>query len=109
MYRVDHYRGRRETIHRSRSNTGGRMAAMANSRSAKALRTAPGKTVHKIKITLRKSRPPVWHRLEVPSGITLPELHDVIQAAFGWEDRWRWSTASPDRAGRRRGGRARSR
>ncbi|WP_433446162.1 plasmid pRiA4b ORF-3 family protein [Streptomyces sp. CA-142005] len=67
---------------------------MANSRSARAPRTAPVKTVHKIKITLRESRPPVWRRLEVPSGITLRELHDVIQAAFGWEDYHIWAFES---------------
>lgn len=68
------------------------MAAMANSRSAKpASRTSPGNTVHRIKITLRDSRPPIWRRLEVPSGITLRELHDVIQAAFGWEDYHMWA------------------
>lgn len=70
---------------------GGRMAAMANSRSAKTPRTAPRKTVHKVKITLRDSQPPIWRRLEVPSGITLRELHDVIQAAFGWEDYHMWA------------------
>lgn len=65
---------------------------MANSRSAKpASRTSPGNTVHRIKITLRDSRPPIWRRLEVPSGITLRELHDVIQAAFGWEDYHMWA------------------
>lgn len=77
------------------------MAAMANSKSAKATsRTALSKTVHKIKITLRDSRPPIWRRLEVPSGITLRELHDVIQAAFGWEDYHMWAFESgPDRYG----------
>ncbi|MFF3517989.1 plasmid pRiA4b ORF-3 family protein [Streptomyces sp. NPDC002573] len=67
---------------------------MANSTSAKTPRTAPGKTVHKIKITLRDSRPPIWRRLEVPSGITLRELHDVIQAAFGWEGYHMWAFES---------------
>lgn len=65
---------------------------MANSRSAKPTsRTAPSRTVHKIKTTLRDSRPPIWRRPEVPSGITLRELHDVIQAAFGWEDYHMWA------------------
>ncbi|MFD9430881.1 plasmid pRiA4b ORF-3 family protein [Streptomyces sp. NPDC060002] len=68
---------------------------MANSRSAKPnSRTAPGQTAHKIKITLRDSRPPIWRRLEVPSGTTLRELHDVIQAAFGWEDYHMWAFES---------------
>ncbi|GHJ40493.1 plasmid pRiA4b ORF-3 family protein [Streptomyces sp. TS71-3] len=65
---------------------------MANSRSAKPnSRTAPSKTIHKIKITLRESRPPIWRRLEVPSGITLRDLHHIIQAAFGWEDYHMWA------------------
>ncbi|MBB1252595.1 plasmid pRiA4b ORF-3 family protein [Streptomyces sp. OF3] len=68
---------------------------MANSRSAKPnSRTSPSRTVHKIKITLRDSRPPIWRRLEVPSGITLRELHDIIQAAFGWEDYHMWAFES---------------
>ncbi|MFF6787360.1 plasmid pRiA4b ORF-3 family protein [Streptomyces sp. NPDC012510] len=46
------------------------------------------------RITSRDSRPPIWRRLEVPSGITLRELHDVIQAAFGWEDYHMWAFES---------------
>jgi hypothetical protein len=41
-------------------------------------------TVYEIKVTLRGIRPPVWRRLHVAQGITLAELHDVIQRAFGW-------------------------
>ncbi|MFD7407717.1 plasmid pRiA4b ORF-3 family protein [Streptomyces sp. NPDC059866] len=65
---------------------------MANTRRAKPnSRTAPSRTIHKIKATLRDSRPPIWRRLEVPSGTTLRELHAIIQAAFGWEDYHMWS------------------
>ncbi|MFR0367336.1 plasmid pRiA4b ORF-3 family protein [Streptomyces sediminimaris] len=64
---------------------------MANGKSAKTPQTAPGQTVHKFKITLQDSRPAIWRRLEVPSDITLRELHDVIQAAFGWEDYHMWA------------------
>ncbi|ETK36318.1 plasmid pRiA4b ORF-3 family protein [Microbispora sp. ATCC PTA-5024] len=56
-------------------------------------RTAPG--VHRIKVTLAGSRPPIWRRLEVPSTITLRELHEVLQAAFGWEDYHLWVFESP--------------
>jgi hypothetical protein len=49
-----------------------------------------GQTVHKVKITLRGSRPPIWRRLEVPSTISLSKLHDVVQVAFGWEDYHMW-------------------
>ncbi len=52
-------------------------------------------TVHRIKVTLAGSRPPIWRRLEVPSAITLRALHDVMQAAFGWEDYHMWVFESP--------------
>ncbi|MER7792805.1 plasmid pRiA4b ORF-3 family protein [Streptomyces sp. NPDC097640] len=65
----------------------GRVAAMANTRSTNpSSHIAPSRTVHKIKVTLRDSRPPVRRRLEVPSGTTLRASHGIIQAAFGWED-----------------------
>jgi hypothetical protein len=31
--------------------------------------------------------PPIWRALELRSDLTLDVLHEVIQAAFGWEDR----------------------
>lgn len=64
---------------------------MSNTRRAKpGSGVVSGRAVHKIKIMLRGSRPPIWRRLEVPSGITLQRLHVVIQAAFGWEDYHMW-------------------
>src|SRR5450759_1925364 len=35
---------------------------------------------------LRGVSPLLWRRLLVPSGITIAQLHDVLQVAFGWED-----------------------
>ncbi|MGW6485393.1 plasmid pRiA4b ORF-3 family protein [Streptomyces sp. NPDC055059] len=76
---------------------------MANTRRAKPIsrsRTAPGTTIHTIKVTLRGSRPPIWRRLEVPSGTTLQQLHHLIQVAFGWEDYHMWAFETPqDRYG----------
>ncbi|MFF4412398.1 plasmid pRiA4b ORF-3 family protein [Streptosporangium sp. NPDC001559] len=52
-------------------------------------------TVHRIKVTLAGSRPPIWRRLEVPSEITLRALHDILQAAFGWKNYHMWVFESP--------------
>ena len=53
---------------------------MAKSKSAT---EAP---IYQIKVTLEDSKPPIWRRLLVRSGVSLAELHDIIQAAFGWWD-----------------------
>jgi hypothetical protein len=42
-------------------------------------------SVHELTVTLRDVRPAVWRCLEVPSAITLGELHGVLQAAFDWD------------------------
>jgi hypothetical protein len=47
-------------------------------------------TVHQLKVALRGTKPPVWRRLEVASTMTLGQLHDVIQAAFDWDDDHLW-------------------
>jgi hypothetical protein len=76
------------------------MVVMANSRRPKPSSQTTSKTIHKIKVTLRDSRPPIWRRLELPSGNTLRELHHIIQAAFGWEGYHMWAfEAGQDRYG----------
>ena len=42
------------------------------------------KTVHRLKVTLRQVKPPVWRRIEVASNIKLSELSDLLEAAMGW-------------------------
>jgi pRiA4b ORF-3-like protein len=72
------------------------MTAMANTRRAKPTsRTAPGPTVHQVKVALRGSKPPIWRRLEIPSRSTLVRLHETIQASFGWEGYHMWDFESP--------------
>ncbi len=39
-----------------------------------------------LKITLVGAKPPIWRRVQVPGGISLGQLHDVIQIAMGWTD-----------------------
>jgi hypothetical protein len=42
--------------------------------------------IYQIKVTLLGTKPPIWRRLLVPAGLTLEQLHHVVQAAMGWQD-----------------------
>jgi hypothetical protein len=41
---------------------------------------------YRIRVDIAGARPPIWRRLEVSSQLMLDDLHQVIQAAFGWTD-----------------------
>lgn len=47
---------------------------------------ADASPVYQLKVTLKGIRPPIWRRIQVRAGTTLPQLHDAIQVALGWSD-----------------------
>jgi len=40
----------------------------------------------RLRIDLADMRPPLWRRVEIAETATLDDVHDVIQAAMGWEN-----------------------
>ena len=44
-----------------------------------------------VRIELRDSDPPIWREVDVPTSVTLVEaLHQIIQAAMGWQSYHLW-------------------
>jgi hypothetical protein len=50
------------------------------------MREAIGGRIYQAKITLKGFRPPIWRRVLVPGAMRLSDLHQVIQAVYGWTD-----------------------
>src|SRR6476619_597446 len=44
-----------------------------------------GDLIYQFKVTLLDIKPAIWRRIQVPD-CTLADLHEYIQAAFGWEN-----------------------
>ncbi len=44
-------------------------------------------TTFRVRIEVIDVVPPIWRTLELTSDLSLDALHEVIQAAFGWENR----------------------
>jgi hypothetical protein len=44
------------------------------------------RSIIELRIVLLEIEPPIWRTVRVPAASTLADLHDVIQAAMGWED-----------------------
>jgi hypothetical protein len=47
-------------------------------------RRSPDEAIYQLKVSLKRSKPPIWRRLQVSSNITLYRLHQIIQVAMGW-------------------------
>lgn len=47
---------------------------------------AAPEAIYQIKVTLKRTRPPIWRRLQVRSDTRLSTLHEIIQRAMGWYD-----------------------
>jgi hypothetical protein len=50
------------------------------------LRIMSVEKIARVRIGLRHIAPEIWRRVEVPLGMSLKGLHDVIQAVMGWQD-----------------------
>jgi hypothetical protein len=47
----------------------------------------PGSPVYQVKVTLMETEnPPVWRRVLVPAAVRLDRLHEIVQAAMGWQN-----------------------
>jgi hypothetical protein len=44
------------------------------------------KLLWQVTITIADIEPAIWRRLLLPEGLNFAQLHEVIQAAFGWTD-----------------------
>jgi hypothetical protein len=42
--------------------------------------------VYELRVVVRDIEPAIWRRLRVPARVTLAELHEVLQIAFGWKN-----------------------
>lgn len=42
--------------------------------------------VFQLKVTLKRSKPSIWRRFQVPGSLTLAQLHDALQIIMGWTD-----------------------
>ncbi|GAB3687693.1 hypothetical protein GCM10028793_02320 [Nocardiopsis oceani] len=42
--------------------------------------------MHRIRIVLEGTLPPIWRRVEVPEAMPLSDLHTLVQAVMGWQN-----------------------
>ncbi|MDJ0312689.1 plasmid pRiA4b ORF-3 family protein [Arthrobacter sp. H35-D1] len=54
--------------------------------SASTLKPNPKAPILQLKVSIKRSSPPVWRRLLVRTDLSLGQLHHIIQASFEWLD-----------------------
>jgi hypothetical protein len=54
-------------------------------------------TIARLRISLNDIEPAIWRAVEMPVTGSLKMLHDVIQAAMGWQDYHLWHFEAGDR------------
>ncbi|MES3154920.1 plasmid pRiA4b ORF-3 family protein [Sphingomonas faeni] len=54
-------------------------------------------TIARLRISLNDIEPEIWRSVEIPVTASLKMLHDVIQAAMGWQDYHLWHFEAGDR------------
>lgn len=54
-------------------------------------------TIARLRISLNDIDPEIWRTVDMPVGGSLKMLHDVIQAAMGWQDYHLWHFEAGDR------------
>lgn len=54
-------------------------------------------TITRLHIVLDDIEPAIWRRVDVPVTASLKMLHDIVQAAMGWEDCHLWHFEAADR------------
>jgi hypothetical protein len=42
--------------------------------------------IARLRISLKEIEPEIWRRVDVPLGMNLKGLHEVVQAVMGWQD-----------------------
>ncbi len=54
-------------------------------------------TIARLRISLNDTDPEIWRVVDVPLTANLKMLHDIVQAAMGWEDYHLWEFETGDR------------
>lgn len=44
------------------------------------------KIQYQLRVSLNGSEPPVWRQIQLTGDLSLEDLHDIIQAALGWQN-----------------------